>query len=371
MDRAGRARVLRRRLATQRLTAAPLPTATDAVRLLTCVQSQERDHGFWSLGQRSRATTYAAVRAEHDAGAFVRTHILRPTWHFVAAEDVRWILELTSSRVKQSMAPYRRKFGLDAAAVDRGRGVVEKVLAGRNTLNRNEIGRHLAEAGLPGRGEAVGHLLMALELDGVICGGPIAGVQHTYGLLDELVTPTTARSRDEALAELAHRFFAGHGPAALKDLTRWASLTVADATAAVASLRDVLEQVDVEGVPHWADPTVPSRTTLARRAHLLPAYDEVTLSYPGVTFPVAPAASSSSSSGEDPWYAVVLVDETVVGTWRRTVTRAGVGGSRHGVVTVETRLTPALTADQHQLVEEAVRRLGDFLGLAARQVIAR
>ena len=76
-----RQRALRRRLATQRLTSAPLPTAADVVRLLTCVQSQERDHSFFALAQRSRATTYAAVRAEHDAGAFVRTHILRPTWH--------------------------------------------------------------------------------------------------------------------------------------------------------------------------------------------------------------------------------------------------------------------------------------------------
>ena len=108
-----RRRVLRQRLATQRLGSAPLPRAADAVRLLTCVQSQERDHAFFSLGLRSRSATYAAVRAEYDSGAFLRTHILRPTWHFVLPEDLRWILAATSERVIRSMGGRHAQVGLD------------------------------------------------------------------------------------------------------------------------------------------------------------------------------------------------------------------------------------------------------------------
>src|SRR5215468_10724200 len=134
MDQRDRQWVLRRRLATQRLSSAPVPTAAEVVRLLTCVQSQERDHSFFALSQRSRARTYAAVRAEHDSGAFVRTHILRPTWHYVAPEDLRWILALTSPRVEQLEAPYLRKFGFDEPTIGRAFDVVTDALQGRNFL---------------------------------------------------------------------------------------------------------------------------------------------------------------------------------------------------------------------------------------------
>src|SRR5262245_29622378 len=213
--RMDRQRVLRRRLATQRLSSPPLPTATDVVRLLTCVQSQERDHSFFALSQRSHARTYAAVRAEHDGGGFVRTHILRPTWHYVMPEDLRWILALTSPRVEQLQAPYLRKFGFDGPTTGRALDVMADALEGRNFLNRKQIGERLTAAGILGTGEGLGHVLLHAELRGLICGGPVKGVQHSYGLVDELVPPTRERTSDEAVVELAHRFFAGHGPASV------------------------------------------------------------------------------------------------------------------------------------------------------------
>ena len=351
-----RQRVLRRRLATQRLTAAPLATAADAVRLLLCVQAQERDHSFFALAQRSRAMTYADVRAEHDAGAFVRTHVLRPTWHHVAPEDLRWVLAVTSPRVEQLERPYLLKFGYDEPVACRAFGVLEKALAGRNFLTRKEIGEHLAGAGLLGTGEGVGHLLLLAELRGLICGGPAKGAQHAYGLVDELVPPTPETApdltREEALARLAQRFFAGHGPAALKDLTRWATLTVADAQLGIAACGNGLEQVDVDGIPHWFDPSVPARTTRGEAAHLLTTYDEVTLTYPTVGFPFAEGVPEPDGF---PWYTAVVVDGTRTGTWRRTVHRDRVA--------VETRLAPGTTPRQHALVDAAVEGLGAFHGL--------
>ncbi len=354
-----RLRVLRRRLATQRLSSTPLPTAADAVRLLTCVQSQERDHSFFALSQRSRSTTYAAVRAEHDAGSFVRTHILRPTWHYVAPEDLRWILALTSPRVEQLEAPYLRKFGFDEPTVERSFDVISTSLAGRTFLTRKEIGARLTDTGLPGTGEGLGHLLLLAELRALICGGPVKGAQHTYALVDELVAPAPERTRDEALVELARRFFAGHGPASVKDFSRWSSLTVADAKHAVDETQGVLERVEVDGIPHWFDPKVPARTTRGAEAHLLTTYDEVTLTYPVVNFPVAPEVPEPE---EFPWYTAVLVDQVRVGRWRRTVLSDR--------VVVETRLAPSTTRDEHDRVDAAVERLGAFLELPVERVVS-
>jgi hypothetical protein len=348
-----RSQAVRQRLAIQRLSAAPLPRAADAVRLLTCVQSQERDHAFFSLGLRTRSTTYAAVRAEYDDCAFLRTHILRPTWHFVLPEDLRWILAATSERVIRGMAYRHAQVGLaDPRHVERSLETLAGLLSGRTFLTRQEIGARFDEHdGLPRKGEQLGHLLLLAELRGLVCSGPLKGVHHTYALVDEVVPPTPALEREEGLARLAHRFFAGHGPASVKDFTRWASLTIADATAAIAEAGPALEEVEVDGIPHWFDPSVPRRTTAGRAAYLLPVYDEVVLTYPAVSFPVA----QGHPNGEriDPFWAPVVVDQTNAGLWKRTVGK--------GTVAVETRLAPTLDDGQRALVRAAAERLADFL----------
>jgi hypothetical protein len=323
------------------------------VRLLTCVQSQERDHAFFSLGLRSRSATYAAVGAELDSGAFVRTHVLRPTWHFVAREDLRWVLAATSERVVRGMAGRHAQVGLDDPRhVGRSLDVLTELLSGRRFATRAEVAAEFdRHGGLPARGEQLSHLVLLAELQGLVCSGPMRGVHHTYALVDEVVPPSPVVDREEGLARLAQRFFAGHGPAAVKDLTRWASLTIADAKQAIAACGDALEQVDVEGVPHWFDPTVPSRTTAGRAAYLLPVYDEVVLTYPTTGFLVADG--HPNAGGVDPFWAPVVVDHTDVGLWKRTV--------GNGSVAVEVRLAPSTTDDQRKLVHGAAERLAAFL----------
>jgi hypothetical protein len=348
-----RSRVLRQRLATQRLSSAPLPRAADVVRLLTCVQSQERDHAFFSLALRSRSTTYAAVRTEYDSGAFLRTHILRPTWHFVAPEDLRWVLAATSERVIRGMAGRHAQVGLDDPhLVERSLEALTDLLSGRRFATRPDVTAAFERrGGLPAKGQELGHLLLLAELRGLVCSGPVKGVHHTYALVDEVVPPAPDIGREEGLARLARRFFAGHGPAAVKDLTRWATLTVADATTAIAAAGDALEQVDVDGVPHWFDPAVPRRTTSSRAAYLFPVYDEVVLTYPATGFPAA--EGHPNVGGVDPFWALVVVDGTDVGLWKRTVGK--------GTVAVETRLAPGVTSEQRALVRAAAGRLAAFL----------
>ncbi|WP_345501995.1 winged helix DNA-binding domain-containing protein [Pedococcus ginsenosidimutans] len=353
------ARVLAQRLATQRLSSAPLPRAADAVRLLTCVQSQERDHAFFSLGLRTRHATYAAVRREHDSGDFLRTHILRPTWHFVAREDLRWILALTSPRVLSSMAGRHRQLGLDdTRRMDSGLSLLADLLQGRRHLTRAEIGEAFVERGSAIEpGPPLGHLLLVAELLGLLCSGPQKGVHHSYALVDEVVPPTRARDEDEALVELVRRFFAGHGPATVKDFTRWSSQTVARTKVALAQLGDVLEQVDVGGTPHWFDPeVVPRRSPAATSGYLFPVYDEVVLTYPTVPFPAV--ADHPFAKHPDPFWARVVVDAQNVGLWKRSV--------RGGEVEVDVRLARSVDDQGRAAVREAAQRLADFLELELR-----
>ena len=349
------ARVVSRRLTTQRLASAPLPSAAEAVRLLTCVQSQERDHAFFSLGLRTRRSTYAAVRRELDTGTFVRTHILRPTWHFVAREDLRWILALTSPRVLASMAGRHRQLGLDEPTrLDHGLALLSDLLQDKHFLTRPQLGDAFAERGSPVRpGEQLGHLLMVAELRGLVCSGPVQGVHHSYALVDEVVPPTPTLDPQEAHRELVRRFFTGHGPATVKDFTRWSSLTVAGTRAALADVGDSLEQVDVDGTPHWFDPAaVPRRSPSAPAAYLLPTYDEVVLSYRTVGIPTAP--DHPRAEHPDPFWAQVVLHQRNVGLWKRTV--------RGDTVEVDVRLADSVDEPGRVAVRAAAQRLADFLG---------
>ncbi|TPG12918.1 winged helix DNA-binding domain-containing protein [Pedococcus bigeumensis] len=347
-------RALAQRLGTQRLSSAPLARAADVVRLLTCVQSQERDHAFFSLAMRSRKDRYAAVQREFDTGAFVRTHILRPTWHFVAPEDLRWILDLTSPRVLSSMAARHRQLGLDDnTRLDDGLELLANLLQDKHFLTRPELGEAFVERGSPIKpGEQLGHLLIVAEMRGLVCSGPMKGAHHSYALVDEVIPPTPERSLDEAVVELVRRFFTGHGPASVKDFTRWATMTMADTKAALAQLGDELEEVEVDGIPHWFDPTqVRRRSPVAPAAYLFPTYDEAVLTYPRVNFPALPDHPYAEHT--DPFWASIVLDGTNVGLWKRTV--------RPDVVEVEVRLAPAVAAEGREQVRVAAQRLAGFL----------
>ena len=247
----------------QRLTSTPLADPADVVRLLTCVQAQDAPLARYSLGLRTAGATDDGVREALDSGRIVRTHVLRPTWHFVATEDLRWILRLTSAKVESGMAARHRQLELDPATVERAHAELADVLAGGRHLTRPEVSAAFGEAGLPSASDQVGHLLLVAELRGVVCSGRLRGRDHTYALVDEVVPAAPERPRDDAVRELVLRFFAGHGPAAVTDLARWTTLTQADVKAALADLGERLSTTSVDGLTLWFDPEPVARSARA------------------------------------------------------------------------------------------------------------
>jgi hypothetical protein len=339
------AAVLHRRLATQRLLADKLDRPAAVVGLLTGVQSQEFGHALWSLGMRSGGSL-ADAQAAFDRGDFVRTHVLRPTWHFALPEDISWLLEVTSSRVHQLNGTMYRKLGLDPAGLDRAAGVIVDALTGGTALTRTELGQRLGTNGV-----ALGYQVAYAEAEALIVSGPLRGAQHTYVLMDERVPPERRRTGD--LGELAYRFFAGHGPASVRDLARWASLTQTQAATATEAAAPRLAEVTVTGEPLWFDPAAPGPPgEVAYGALLLPLYDELALSYPTLGFPVAPR--HPHPAGEDLFVGSVVLGDENVGTWRRTI--------KGRTVRVEVALAPGMGPAEHEAVASAAGDLAAFLG---------
>ena len=227
-----------RRLGSALLADGPRPAApADVVRWFGAVQAQDFGPAKWSLGQRLPGTTDAEVQRAFDAGQFLRTHVLRPTWHFVTPDDIRWLLQLTGPRVHAANAYAYRRAGLDDHALAKAHDLLAEALDGGEHRTRKELAGVLGGAGLPTAGFALGYVLMHAELDGLICSGAMRGKHHTYTLLERRVPPAPARDPDEALAKLVTRYFTSHGPATAKDLRWWSSLT----------LRDIARGVELAG----------------------------------------------------------------------------------------------------------------------------
>ncbi len=358
--------VHRRRLATQRLTSAGLRRGAQVVRLLTCVQSQDAPLAAWSLGQRMRpGTTYADVLAEQGAGGWVRTHILRPTWHFVAPEDLRFVQLATGSRIEASLAGRHRQLGLDDATTGRALQALHELLAGPTPRTRTELTAAFAQRGLPHSGEQMAHQLIVAELRAVICSGPPRGTTHTYVLADETLprSPTDGLDVDDARRELTRRFVVGHGPACDRDLARWSSLTLGQVRAALADLAPDLACLEHDGRTLWFDPSARPRTSRPARAMLLQTFDEACLTYPSTGFPRRSPDATRTRLLSEAGGGIVVLDGQDCGTWKRKVTKAE--------VIVDVVADVALTSDEHDQVALAAAALADFIALPLDLRVAR
>ncbi|MGH7638621.1 MAG: winged helix DNA-binding domain-containing protein, partial [Gemmatimonadaceae bacterium] len=261
-----------RRMAAQFLLR-PASDAVEVVRALGAVQAQDYSGAKWALGQRVAGATDAAIESLFAGGAMLRTHVLRPTWHFVAPEDIRWMLALTAPRVVATMASYNRKLELTSEVFRRSNDIIARALEGGRHLIRAELQEALARHGIIAATQRLGHLMMQAELDAVICSGPRRGKQFTYALLDERAPPSKPRDRDASLEDLTLRYFATRGPATVADMSWWSGLAPADVKRGIEIAGKRLRKVDLDGRSHWFSEKqrVPRQRTTA---HLLPNYDE-------------------------------------------------------------------------------------------------
>jgi hypothetical protein len=343
--------LVRRRLVNQHLARQTLTTPSEIVARFGAIQAQDYAAAKWAIGQRLVGASDAMVERAMNEGSIIRTHVLRPTWHFVAPADIRWMLELTSPRVKAAAASQWRIYELDEQDFRRSNATLEKALRGGKQLTRAEIARALGRAKIHvTSGVRVGHLLMRAELDALICSGGRRGKQFTYALLDERVPATERLTRDEALVELTRRYFATHGPATPKDFAWWSGLTITDAKATLAMLDDELEHETVGSQTFWFAPTALTRSSKPV-AHLLANYDEYVVGLADRSAMVERLSNVSASEAKALVFDhVVLVDGQVVGTWPRTSGRG-----------TDMKLLTKVTESERQAISAAVDRYEHFV----------
>jgi hypothetical protein len=315
------------RLAAQHIAGPGLATPAAAVRWLTAMQAQDHNGALTSVALRTAAGTRAAVEAALNAGEIVKSWPMRGTLHLVAAEDLPWMLRLTAPRVVAGSVPRRAELGLDSPTLEHARQVACQVLAGGHALRRDDLLSEWREAGLATDGQRGYHMVGYLAQTGTVCFGPVRDGEHLLVLVDQWIPNPRRPEREEALGELAARYFRGHGPATVKDFTRWANLVAADVRAGLAIAKPQLARIDVGGVDHYLDPRVPDLLDAcrgsARGVFLLPGFDEFILGYADrrAALP-AEFATRVVPGGNGVFLPTVVNDGRVVATWKHTGRRA-------------------------------------------------
>lgn len=353
-----------RRLANQRITDGPFRRAVDVVTWFGAVQAQEYEPAKWGVGLRMpEETCDEDIERAFQRGEILRTHVMRPTWHFVAARDIRWLLELTAPRVHRALASYNRQLELDQKTLAHAVRVVERALRDGRHQTRLELRAHLQRAGIIASGQRLAHIVMHAELEGVIVSGPRRGKQFTYALLAERAPDARSLPRDEALAGLARRYFRSHGPATVRDCAWWSGLTIAEVKRGLEMIRAQREEID--GVVYWSvnesavqprrrpAPAGAGRTRARDRSvHLLPIYDEYVVAYRDrVAVPHAPGSIARATGTPVMFQHPVIIGGQIAGTWR---------SSRADRCTLDVTMLRAITASERRALVAATKRYARF-----------
>ena len=355
------ARVLVERVRAQALTGARPTDPVEAVRRVGALQAQDLRALRLAIRARTTGVDAAAVRqAFAQPGRLVVTWLMRGTLHAVPAEDVRWLLALL--RPPRSSGRTRRlALSLDDDLLDRALAATAELLAA-GPLTRAELVGRLRAVGEPvGPGQAPAHLLAVAAREGLVCRGPDRDGEPTYVRLAEWLPeaePDEPVERDDALARLARRYLAGHGPAGAADLAAWSGLPLRDARTGLGALAAAggVEDIRIGGAPAYRLPGEPAPEDGTVR--LVPAFDEYLLGYRGRALALDAAYASRIQAGGGIVHPAVLVGGRIVGTWRQR--RAG------GRLTVAVEPFGRLPRGTRAALAAEAADVGRFLGLTTR-----
>jgi hypothetical protein len=311
------------RLVAQRIAGPRAASPAEAVGRLLAVQGQDYPGALTSVALRTAGAKRGDVEAALDAGDVVRSWPMRSTLHLVPAAELGWLMALCGPRVLSGAAKRRAQLGLAVDDAERARALATEALAGGGRLGRSALLQRLSDGGIDTSGQRGYHLLWYAAQTGTVVLGPTDGREQQFVLTEEWIRDPRRLTGDEALREVALRFFRGHGPATLADLVRWTGLKVSDARAGTALARDELAALDVDGVEHLMDPATPDlladHREEARGLFLLPGFDEYVLGYADRSCAVPPEfAERIVPGGNGMFRSTVVADGRVVGTWRRT-----------------------------------------------------
>jgi len=341
------------RLYNQHLLSEKFHRISDVLKWFGAIQAQDYYGAKWSIGLRLENVFDKDIELAFNNGEILRTHVMRPTWHFVAPSDIRWMLALTSPKVHAFNGYYYRKSGLDKSIFKKTTRIIEKALANKKQLTRLELNTVLKNSKIPTDKLGLSYIIMQAELDAVICSGPRKGTQFTYMLLEERVPKSKILNREEATAELTKRFFQSHGPATIQDFTWWSGLNTKEAKKGLEANKSSFKKKDFEGKAYWFSKESKD-IELKNVIQLLPTFDEYLIAYKDKSAAYEKNAKHDKIFQDSFWNSI-LCKGKIIGSWRRTLLK--------NKVNIYPKFFRKLTKPEEEVFNTAVKNYGDFLNL--------
>lgn len=342
------------RIHSQQLSETVFDSPGELICWMGAMQAQDYQMAKWAVGLRVKSATLQTVEEALRRGEILRTHVMRPTWHFVAAEDIRWMLKLSASRVKSANDSFvkGKNLGITKDLYLRCNDLFEKVLEGNKSLTKEEIGTELAKIGFEIDPVRIRYCLAQAEADGIVCSGVDDGKKVTYALLEERVSPVRELHREEALARLAVSYFRSHSPAALQDFVWWSGLSVTDARKAMDLIKGELIPERFASCDLYVHNSCSKKPAVRNVLHFLPAYDEYLISYKEREAVMDRKHYPKAFNRWGTFYPVILYNGKIIGNWSKKI--------RKGRMSVETSFFESVALDQ-KLIEAAEERYRNFI----------
>src|SRR5690606_7709423 len=342
--------IARYRLARQQLGATQIRSAVEMVEWLGAVQGQEYAQTKWGLGLRLPHLKDRDIESELIQVHILRTHLLRPTWHFVSAKDIHWLLALTAPRVHQAIASMYRQLELDSVVLGRCIDILTALLAGGKQLTRKAINQEFLKHNIMADGHRLSYIMTYAELEGLVCSGARQGKQFTYALLEERTGVKKSFDKEEALGKLTARYFSSRGPATVRDFATWSGLTIADCKRGMAINQALLQKEEVDGHVYFYHADMPVADQPSKSMFLLPMYDELIMGYKDRSAIMQLKGDALSRYG-----CMLVYDGQVIGTWKRSLSNTK--------VELAYDFFRPLDPAQDKAFELAIAELGEFTGL--------
>lgn len=343
------------RLLSHQLAAPAFDHPGQLVSWMGAMQAQDRQMVKWALGMRLKTPVLRKVENALQQGKIIRMHILRPTWHLVAAEDARWMLKLSGGHIKAANESLARsgKLGIEKEHYHRCNRLLEKILEGKKYLTKQEISDELKKVGLPADAHRLNCFLLQAEAEGILCNGPDKEKKHTYALLEERIPPVKGITVEEALATLAGKYFQSHSPASLQDFIWWSGLTVTQAKQAIRLISSQLIQEKWNPSLFFIHRSCNHTALSADTLHFLPPYDEYLIGYKDRSAVIDPVHYRKAFTNYGIFYPVILHNGIVTGNWNKRI-------STEPVETAVSFFDTPYELDPAQ-IEEAANRYRKFI----------
>jgi hypothetical protein len=342
------------RLLSQQIAKPTFTKAKDLVAWMGVLQAQDYNMAKWAIGIRLPKATEQMVEAAIHNGDILRTHLLRPTWHFVSADDVYWMLSLSAPKIKAKLKTRHKQLELTDALCNKSNKLIEKALTKNGHLTRKELVAALKAAKFAVDENRSSHLLLWAELDGLICSGHLKDKEPTYALLNEWVPKKKTLNKEESLAELAGRYFNSHAPATLQDFVWWSGLNITEAKQALGLIKDNFQSATIGDKMYWLPQSFSFPVKKQSAVYLLPAFDEYIISYKDRSAILSDKNTKTAISDNGIFWPVIIINGKATGVWKRTI--------KKDKTIVETTFFTAPPSAIKKSLKKAAEAYGQYLG---------